>query len=335
MSDQTQIRVGVIGVGFMGQVHTGILRDIPGVDLVGVADPNEEVARNVAKRFGIGKVCTDPEDLIAGVDAVIISSPETAHADNAVPALEAGKHVFLEKPIADTVEAGKRILDAADRSSSKFLMGFIMRHDQRYAQGKARVEKIGDISIMYARRRGVRAVARRVGGWSSPIFYMGVHDIDQMRWYSGAEVAEVYATASSKILGDGITDGLMAIFNFDNGAIATLEVNWILPDEFNAALESTLDVFGEKGFVRVESLDQGVQTCIQGEGYEFPDVMHWPEIEGRIEGDARRQLDHFIRIIRMDEKPLVTAKDGFETLRVALAIIESIETGRLVKITRP
>ena len=122
MSDQTQIRVGVIGVGFMGQVHTSILRDIPGVDLVGVADPNEEVARNVAQRFSIGNVYTDPEDLIAGVDAVIISSPETAHADNAVPALEAGKHVFLEKPIADTAEAGKRILDAADRSSSKFLM---------------------------------------------------------------------------------------------------------------------------------------------------------------------------------------------------------------------
>lgn len=278
---------------------------------------------------------TDPVELLPSVDAVIITSPENAHADNAVAALEAGKHVLLEKPMADDTveaEAGQRILDAVHRASGKFLMGYLLRHDSRYAQGKARVVKIGDLSMMYARRRGVLAVPRRVAQWSPPIFYMGVHDIDQLLWYSGSELVEVYAASSFKVLGGGLPDGLMAILKFDNGAIATLEVHWILPNEFNAPLEATLEVFGKNGFVRVNSLDQGVQACIQGEGYEFPDVMHWPTINGRIAGDLRRQLDHFIRVIRTDQEPLCTAEDGFKSLRVARAIIESIESGKIVKL---
>ena len=333
MSKQTEVRVGVMGVGHMGQVHTHALHDAAGVALVGVADPDENMAREVAERYGV-TAYTDSVELLPAVDAVVITSPENAHADNAIAALEAGKHVLLEKPMADTVEAGQRILDAVHRASGKFVMRYLLRHDQRYAQGKARVDEIGDLSMMYARRRGVRAVAHRVAQWSPPVFYMGVHDIDQMLWYSGSEVVEVYAASSFKVLGDGLPDGLMAILKFDNGAIATLEVNWILPNEFNAPLESTLEVFGKNGFIRVNSLDQGVQACIQGEGYEFPDVMHWPTINSRITGDVRRQLDHFMRVIRTYEEPLCTAEDGFESLRVAQAIIESIESGKIVRLAR-
>lgn len=332
MSKVTEVHVGVIGVGFIGEVHTRVLADMPGVEVTGVADPNEAVAKQVAERYSIPGLYTDPKDLLLEVDAVVIASPEFAHADNVVAALDAGKHVFLEKPMADTVEGGRMIVEATKRASGKLLMGYILRHDPRYVQGRVCAKKIGEISAMYARRRGVIDVPARVAKWSHPIFYMGVHDIDMLRWYSGDEVEQVYAASSSKVVGGGAPDSTMAILKFRRGAIATLEVTWILPREFNAALESAIDVFGEKGMVRVESLDQGVQACIQGSGYEFPDVMHWPEIYGRIEGDARRQMDHFIRIIRTDEEPLVTAEDGYESLLVALAIIKSIESGEPVDV---
>lgn len=332
MTKATEIRVGVIGVGFMGEVHTHVLADIPGVLVRGVADPNEAMAKQVGERYGIPHLFTDPKDLLTEIDAVVVASPEFAHADNVVAALDAGKHVFLEKPMADTAEGGRRIMEATTRASGKLLMGYILRHDPRYVQGWVRAKKIGEISAMYARRRGVIDVPTRVAKWSHPIFYMGVHDIDMLRWYSGDEVEQVYAASSFKVLGGGTPDTIMAILKFRRGAVATLEVTWILPSEFNATLESTIDVFGEKGMVRVESLDQGVQACIRGSGYEFPDVMHWPEIRGRIEGDARRQMDHFIHIIRTDEEPLVTAEDGYASLLVALAIIKSIESGEPVNV---
>jgi len=324
------LKVGVIGVGFMGELHARTLVEMPNVDVVGVVDADLERAKEVASKYGIKSYYKEPEELLAQAEAVIIASPETVHKQHALLALEAGCHVLLEKPIAHTLEDAEVIAAQAMKSSSLFMMGYILRFDPRYAKGKEAMSKVGEVTALRVCRRGSIEIPHRVGSWTHPLFYMGVHDIDMLRWYTDDEVTQVYGMASSKLLGDGVPDVIVATLCFRNGAVATLETNWILPPEFKGPLESCIEVFGKGGMVHVESLDQGVRYCLRGEGYEFPDALHWPEIHGRIEGDCKRELEYFIRCVHTGEQPLVTAKDGLESLRVALAIIESIEEDKVV-----
>jgi predicted dehydrogenase len=326
------VKVGVIGVGFMGEFHVRVLLEMPGVDLVGIADNNQERAKEIASKYQIGSYYTKPEDLCQQVEAVVIASPEMAHEEHAVSVLQAGCHVFLEKPLADTLEAGQAIFDQAAKSDRLFMMGYILRFDPRYIKGKEAMAQLGKITALHARRRGSIEVPQRVVGWSHPLFYMGVHDLDMLRWYTEDEVSEVYSMASFKLLDGKKPDVVVATLRFRSGAVATVEINWILPPEFKTPLESKIEVFGEGGMVLVESLDQGVRYCLRETGYEFPDALHWPELHGRIEGDLKRELEHFIRCVRTGEQPMVTAKDGLESLKIALAIMESIETGKPVSL---
>jgi len=326
-------KVGVIGVGFMGELHTRTLVEMPGVEVVGVADANEERARDVASRYGISAHFGERvEGLLEKVEAVVIASPESVHRQHATLALEAGCHVLLEKPMANTLEDCEAIVAKAAKSELIFMIGYILRFDPRYVAGKDAMAKIGEVTALHVRRRASIEVPQRVGTWTHPLFYMGVHDIDMLRWYTEDEVSQVYGMASFKLLGSRVPDVIVATLRFRNGAVATLETNWVLPPEFKAPLESRIEAFGEKGMVIVESLNQGVWYCLRESGYEFPDVLHWPEVHGRIEGDCKRELEHFVRCIRTGEQPLVTAKDGFESVRVALAIIKSIEEGKPVNL---
>ena len=324
------VKVGVIGVGFMGELHTRTLSEMPGVEVVGVADTDVEKARKVALRYGISSFYEKPEDLLEQVEAVVVVSPETAHREHAVMALKADRHVLLEKPMAHSLSDAEAIAVQAGQSKGCLLIGYILRFDPRYVAGKTAMGRLGEVVALHVCRRGVIDVPKRVGSWTHPLFYMGVHDIDMLRWYTEDEVSQVYGMASYKIFGRSIPDVIVATLRFRNGAVATLEINWILPSKFKAHLESKIEAFGANGMVVVESLDQGVRCCFSESGYEFPDALHCPEYHGRIEGDLKRELEHFIRCVRLEEQPLITAKDGLESLRVALAIIESAEKGKPV-----
>lgn len=324
------LKVGVIGVGFMGELHARTLVEMPGVNVVGVVDANLARAKEVATKYGIQSYYEEPKELLDQVEAVIIASPEVVHKPHVLLALNAGCHVLLEKPIAPTLEDAETIVNQAIRSEGLLMMGYILRFDPRYKKGKEAMMKVGEITALHVCRRGSIEIPLRVGSWTHPLFYMGVHDIDMLLWYTDNEVSQVYGMASSKLLGNGIPDVIVATLRFQNGAVATLETNWILPPEFKAPLESCIEVFGKNGMVIVKSLDQGVRYCLRHKGYEFPDALHWPEIYGRVEGDLKRELEHFIHCIRTGEQPLVTARDGLESLRVALAIIESIKEDKVV-----
>jgi len=287
-------------------------------------------ARKVAFRYGISSFYEKPEDLLEQVEAAVVASPETAHRKHAVMALKAGRHVLLEKPMAHSLSDAEAIAVQVGQSKGCLLIGYILRFDPRYVAGKAAMGRLGEVVALHVCRRCVIDLPKRVGSWSHPLFYMGVHDIDMLRWYTEDEVSQVYGMASYKVLGRGVPDVIVATLRFRNGAVATLEVNWILPSEFKTPLESKIEAFGANGMVVVESLDQGVRCCFSESGYEFPDALHWPECHGRIEGDLKRELEHFIRCVRSEEQPLITAKDGLESLRVALAIIESAEKGKPV-----
>ncbi len=327
-----RIRIGVVGVGFMGALHARVLATMPEVELVAVADRRVERAREVANNYNIPNALDDVGQLLDKVEGVVIASPESIHKGHALMAIEHDCHVLLEKPLAKSLEDGQVIYEKAQASRGIFMLGYLLRFDPRYVAGKKQVEKVGPITAIHACRRGFIDMSEKLSKWTHPLFYQAIHDIDVMHWYANEPAKEVYAVGSNRLLRSDIPEAVTAIIRFNSGAVASIDTNWVLPPEFKAALHSRIEVFGANGTVTVESLDQGVRSCLRNKGFAFPDVLHWPEVHGRIEGDLRRELEHFIGCIRTGDQPLSTVENGLVSLETALAMIKSMASEKPVAV---
>jgi predicted dehydrogenase len=328
------VNVAVVGAGFFGEFHARAYSENRNARLVAVVDVDAERARRVAEKYGAEKWFESIYDMLDGceVDAVSIATPEQHHREPAVAAAKAGKDIFVEKPLAHSLEDGEAIVQEARANGVHLMVGFIMRFDPRYAQGKERVERgeVGEVTSIWGRRITNRVTPSRVAGWSHPLFYVGIHDIDMMRWYVEDEAAEVYGAISSKVFAKvNAPDVVMGIIKFRNGAVGGLEINWALPTTWTRLLESRLHVVGTKGAVFVDVVDMGLEVYSEA-GAEYLDTVHWPVVRGRLVGALREEIGHFIECVAEDREPLVTGEDGLRSLEIALALIKSSKEGRPV-----
>ena len=198
-----KIKFGIIGVGRLGYEHAcNLAARIPAAELVAVCDFNESRAREVADELGAGAVYTDPKELCSdpNMEAVAIVTNTASHVDMIRTAMEAGKHVFCEKPLAETVEKCKEaeaIIEA--HPELVFMLGFMRRFDASYEIAKKKIEKgdIGDVILVRCYSQDPRAIiegtldyAPRSGG---QFIDMSIHDIDLIRWLTGSEPEKLWA----------------------------------------------------------------------------------------------------------------------------------------------
>src|SRR5438045_4707825 len=193
-----RLRVAVVGAGFMGQLHARVISESPLAQLAAVVDVDQDVAERVASNLGVAwyrsvdAICEDK-----AVDAAIVAVPDTAHVEPATRLLHSGKAVLLEKPMAHTLDAARRIAEVARSSGSRLMVGHILRFDPRYAGAAAQVAEgaVGKPLHVTAGRFTFRDVGTRMAGRSSPCFYLGIHDIDAMQAVTGRRVTRLYARA--------------------------------------------------------------------------------------------------------------------------------------------
>ena len=187
---------------------------------------------------------------------------------------------------------------------------------------------------MKFRRFNRAETARRVGSRVPLSLFLGVHDLDLMRWVSGREAVEVAALkALRRNEGVAAEDSLACLIRFEGGTIGLYEACWALPDNFPSGIDARFEVVGTKGTARVEALDQGAAVVSEGAELSLPDTLHWPEVHGRIAGDLRLEVEHFVRCVKGEEEPLVTVEDGLRAVELALAIERSaFEGGRPVPV---
>lgn len=331
-----QVKVAVVGAGFFGRYHARVFSENSLCQLVAIVDKDEKVGKKTADEFSV-KYYRDIDDLLSkeDVDAISIVTPEQTHKELAVKCMNAGKHVFVEKPIAHTMEDAAEMVNCSKKNKVKFTVGFILRFDARYAQGKKVVEegKIGEIVSIFARRMTTLSTPLRVATWSHPIFYMGIHDLDMMLWYNGMIGAKsVYATTTSKVLKEyKAPDVLFAIIKFENDVVGNLEINWIQPHTWPYGLESRFDVSGTRGSLNVGIHGMGLEVFTPDE-VTFPDTCHWPVVNDRLVGDLKEELNSFIECIMYDKTPLVTGDEALKSLEIALAIQRSITEDKLIKL---
>src|SRR5581483_8259277 len=205
-ADMDRVGFGVIGAGLFGENHALVYSRLPGVELVAVCDQNEARAREVAERYGARTHATDYRQLLANPDirAVSIATPDFAHAEIALAAAEAGKHILVEKPLATTVDEAQAIVDAAARAGVKLMVDFHNRANPPFvaARDNVRSGALGTPAYGYARLSNTTFVPLEMLRWadrSSALWFLGSHTIDIMRFILNDEVVRVHAVSRSGI----------------------------------------------------------------------------------------------------------------------------------------
>jgi len=324
------MRVGVIGVGSMGQNHARVYSEI--ADLVGIADPDVKAGGLVSNRFNVSYF-TDPAHLLKEpLDAVSVCVPTEHHAKVALSVIKAGIPLLVEKPLAGTIVEARGIVDAAKSAGVTLAVGHIERHNPAIGAVKRQLQEgqYGDL---------VTATARRVSSFPGRVrdigvvMDLGVHEIDVLRYLVGAQVESVFALGGRKVHG-AFEDHANVLLRFQDGVHGFVEVNWLTPMKVRKLALTCL-----KSFVEVDYTEQSITVSSSTLGpldpfnlYQIPLEHHQQKIHVRKEEPLKRELADFLDAIREKRPPLVSGEDALETLRVAIAAMESHRTGKLVKL---
>ncbi len=308
----TRVRVGVVGVGYLGRFHARIYASMPQVELVGVADINAAAAREVAEQYRC-QAFTDPNALLGQVDAVSIVVPTSLHLAVARPFLEARVHMLMEKPLAPTYEESLALVELAERSGVVFQVG----HLERFNAGiMALAERVTNPRFIEVDRLGTfveRATDVDV------VTDLMIHDIDIVLALVRAPIASI-AASGIPVVTDHI-DIANARIEFENGAVANVTASRVS----NKKLRH-IRVFGDRHYYSLNYIDQKLEMA-----YALPDPAggKWPKIVLEDLGIEPRppldtELAYFIDAVRTGATPLVTGRVGLEALRVAMLVKERI-----------
>lgn len=332
-----QIKVGVIGVGWMGSHFARIFHHMSNADLIAVADVREDIARQIADELGVDYYL-DSADLAgrADIQAVVICTPEDRHLEPCLQAIEQRKAVFVEKPIAHTLSEAEQIRNAANERGILLTVGHCLRFEPRWAAAKALIDSggIGEPQIIRTRRMAeIRTQGILRGRTTLPLF-LGVHDFDIARWFIDSEVEIIYAQSKWGVLkkrGYDVADAYCAIYRFQNGIVGLTELGWALPTRPAGSGLAGITVIGDEGLIDVDQTDNGM-LCVTREGSRPVDTLFLPFVHGKPTGMFVDELQHFVECVMEDKEPVVTPEDAIEALRIGLAAEESARTGMPVSV---
>jgi myo-inositol 2-dehydrogenase/D-chiro-inositol 1-dehydrogenase len=331
-----RLNVALVGAGLMGSFHAETLAHrLPGARLAVIADADEAKARELISRLELDdtRYERDAQAAIAdpSIQAVAIATPARFHADLIVMAARAGKPSFTEKPLSHTVEEADRAINAVSEAGTFLQVGFQRRFDRGFARARQAVDDgtLGSIHLLRSITRDP-AVPRPEGPLPWAIFLETmIHDFDVLRWLAASEPVEVSAMAASLAWGEqvstGFVDTAVCTVRFANGALGTADVS------FNGAFgyDVRAEVFGTGGMMAVGDGREDNASLYTAAGVSRPHSAWFKPMFG----DAyTAELAHFVDCAKKGSTPAVTGKDGRESLRMALAAIESAKSGRAVQI---
>lgn len=326
------MKVAVIGCGSMGNVHAHAYAKMNDVELTAVCDIQMERAEAIAERTGAVAYPSFEHMLAeAEFDVISITLPSYLHKEYTIRAAEAGKHVISEKPLALTLEDAQAMIECCDRQGVRLFVGHVVRFFPEYAQIKQVIDqgKIGRVAVVHTKRRGSHP------GLASPwfkeadksggiLFDLMIHDIDYLRWTVG-DVKSVYAKSHT----DQDLEFAFVTLQFENGAVANLEVCWGYPGSFHTGIE----VAGSKGVVRNNSESSNsvrVRQISSDKPGQAP-VVEVPKSPGA-KSPYELELEHYIACIRTGDTAIVTAQDAYQAIEIAKAAADSAKTGKVVSL---
>jgi predicted dehydrogenase len=349
MASAATVKLGIVGCGRVTRIrHLPALRRVQDVDVVALADVDAERLNSVGEEFGIPRRLPDHESLIADpeVEVVAVCVPAIGHAEVAVAALEAGKHVLLEKPVAADLADGERIAAAAARADGRIVVGFNMRWHRLVARARGLVSAgaVGSVQAVMTRFTSpfvYREVAhpwrreRALGG--GVVNEMAPHHFDLWRQFLG-EVTEVFADTRSS---DWDDEWAVVVGRCESGAFASSFISQGGPEA------NELEVFGDEGRLRLSAYryDSLELTRRKGAGdlrqrlhglarsvTELPEGVRAARRGGDYVETYRREWQHVADVVRRGHVVGCTLEDGLRALEIMLAAGESAASHRPVSI---
>ena len=322
-------RIGIIGSGGMGGWHASHWRTLP-ITLAGFYDADAARAQAAATQHG-GQAFASLDDLLAACDIVDICTPPADHAPSAIAAARAGRHIVCEKPIARSLADAQAMIDACDAAGVRLFIAHVVRFFPEFARARKVLESgaIGQLGVARSVRGGAPpahsawfADFAQSGG---VILDVAIHDIDYLRSLCG-DVRRVFARGLS-FRGLPVDHALITL-RFASGAIGHIEASWAFPPgNFRTAFE----LAGSDGLLAHDS-DDARPLTVQYRPGATPQSAGGPPAPPSPDDPYRSELQHFLNALEADEPFLVTPHDAIEALRVALAAIESVRTGKPVDV---
>ncbi len=338
-----KVRIGVIGLGIMGEQYVRIYQAHPLAEVVAVCTRSPERLDEIGNKYSVNTRYTNYEDLLndKSVDAVCIATPDFAHYAPVKAALEAGKHILCEKPFTTELDEADELLNLSrSRPQQKLQVAFNHRWLSSYYHGFASIRR-GDIGrpvAGYARKNDTIWVATEMIDWTAqttPIHFLGAHDIDLMRWFFGSEPAEVHAYGAKGVLeerGIDTYDLIQAQVKFESGAFATIESAWIYPNVFPTIVDSFVEVVGSAGHIHFDRKRESIEMSTEKQ-FTYPKVFLTAEIFGKLRGAFVECLSDFLDSILKDTEPKVTVFDGRQVTAVLDAVTRSLASGKTETVT--
>ncbi|MFQ6018905.1 MAG: Gfo/Idh/MocA family protein [Kiloniellaceae bacterium] len=306
------VRMAVVGVGYFGSRHAEKIARLPGAELVAVADIDRGRAEAAGRAHRVPGLA-DPKALLGRVDAVSVAVPTVAHFEVASRFLDAGVHVLLEKPIAETPEAARRLIDLAARRGAVLQIGHLERFSAPVLAIRDRISR-----PLYIESNRISAFQAR-GTDVNVILEMMIHDIDLILTLAGASIESVDAVGAP-VLSD-VEDIANARVRFANGAVATITASRV-----STKAERKLRVFQPDCYISIDFLDRTVRVVEKGKakaGSDYPELSI--ETRSYQEVDAlAAEIAAFVSAVANGTPPLVGGEDGLKALEAALMITRSL-----------
>ena len=311
-----KLNVAVIGCGFWGRNHARIYNDLGDVSLVAVADVNEEAVKKIGDRYHVDQYL-NPLDVFErkDIEAVSICTPTVTHAELALAAMEAGKHVLVEKPMTNTVAEAESLIRAAEKYNVHLAVGFVERFNPGVIEAMRLVSEgeIGDVILARAHR--VSRYPLRISD-VGVVKDLAIHDVDIVRQLFDSEPESVYATAGR--ITHAFEDYANIILRFPGNRSAFIETNWLTPHKIRRLI-----LTGSEGLITVEFITQEITV-------ENNERRYQPFLETR--EPLTLELEDFVQSVLDDTPPKASGEDGLMALRICEAVLESAEKGQPVKI---
>ncbi len=310
-----RVAIGVIGTGFWGENQVRVLRQSRNANLVAICEKDEKRAKEIGSKYGVPWF-TDLDRFLRSpsLEGVTVCTPTQTHMQVGLSAIEAGKHLLVEKPMTGEAQAAEKLVRSAKKTGVKLLVGFI----ERFNPGVTAVKKllkqraVGDVII---------ATGRRVARWPIRIGDVGVvkdtaiHDIDALRYLLGEEVSAVFAQTGS-LRTRAYEDYAEMMLRFDGGTTGFIDANWLTPRKVR-----TLIITGSDATINLDYITQ--EITIENSKQLVKPYTPWAE-------PLKLELENFVATIIRDGKEAPSGNDALKAIRICDAALRSGRSKTLV-----
>jgi predicted dehydrogenase len=326
-----QVRVAVVGLGYWGPNLARNFNALEDCELRWCCDVSEAARERWSKAFPFTRFSADIDEPLADpdVDAVVIATGVPSHAGLALRALEAGKHCFVEKPLARSFDEAAAVADAAERAERTLMVGHLLEyhHGVRKLKEIADSGELGDLYYVYSNRLNLGKIRDE----ENALWSLGAHDVSVLLHLLGGEEPDAVLAHGESFMRPGVEDVVFCYLRFPSGRVAHMHLSWLDPHK-----ERRFTVVGSRRMATFDDMALESKVTVYDKGFDpdFRNYGEWITRSGDVmspqisnEEPLRVECRHFIDCVRTGEEPLSGAASGLRVVRVLETLQRSLEAG--------